>query len=255
MKLLSRLFKSLPPARGKRPDTLCQPDVPVQIIGDIHGQIADLTTLVEKLDATRLIVTVGDYIDRGDASAQVLAFLMDKTANHPDGWICLRGNHEDMMLAFLQDPERYGQRWLRHGGLQTLASFKVSGVSETSDSATLIRARDALRANMPDGLEDWLRELPLIWHSGNLWVVHAAADPKRGVHAQDPSTLVWGGGDFLTQPRQDGIWVAHGHTVVKTPGAQGGRIALDTGAYFSRVLTAACCDPSGDVTFISTSDT
>ena len=201
-----------------------------------------------------MIVTVGDYIDRGDYSADVLAFLMAKASAMPNQWVCLRGNHEEMMLDFLDDPERYGRQWLKHGGLQTLASFRVYGVTHNSDKAAMLEARDTLRTQMPDHLELWLRSLPLSWHSGNLWVVHAAADPKRAMQEQKPSTLTWGTRDFFKVPRRDGIWVAHGHTVIETPCAENGRIGIDTGAYYTGTLTAARCSPSGKIAFTSNLD-
>ncbi|MBT0958249.1 serine/threonine protein phosphatase [Alphaproteobacteria bacterium KMM 3653] len=229
---------------------MCQPEVPVQIIGDLHGCIDALDGLSNALDPDIQVVCVGDYVDRGEASAQVLSALMAKTSQASLPWVCLRGNHEEMLINFMDDPAQNGRRWLRHGGLQTLASFRVSGVTETSGETALRAARDALRSAMPDGMEGWLRRLPLTWNSGNLWVVHAAADPEREMTDQEPETLVWGDSAFLRAPRSDGNWVAHGHTVVDVPSAAEGRIAVDTGAYFTGNLTAALCKPDGNISFL-----
>lgn len=227
----------------------CAPTNAVQIIGDIHGCYDALQKLVSNLSADTQVVCVGDYIDRGDRSSDVLNYLMDRTLSD-DRWVCLRGNHEEMIIDFLNDPEHAGRRWLRNGGLQTLMSYGVKSVNETSDDDAMRAARDALRAGFRDGLEDWLRRLPLSWTNGNLWVLHAAADPKRAMTDQNPSTLLWGNSDSMKIRRRDGIWVAHGHTVVDAPHATAGRIAVDTGAYFTGILTAAVCAPSGAIDFI-----
>jgi len=229
----------------------CAPESPVQIIGDIHGRHDAFTELVERLDPDKPIVTVGDYIDRGDQSAQVLTHCMEANENDRDQFICLLGNHEQMLLNFLENPAQESVRWLRQGGLQTLASFGVSGATPTLSNDAAVAVRDALRQKMPAGMEEWLRLLPSSWNSGNLWVVHAAADPQVDMAQQSPETLVWGHKDFLRTVRNDGEWVAHGHTIVDTPIAASGRIAVDTGAYFTGVLTAAICHPDRDIAFIN----
>jgi len=154
-----------------------------------------------------------------------------------------------MMLGFIDDPEKKGARWLRYGGLQTLASFGIGGVTSSSEGAALTTARDALKETMGDALCTWLRDLPATWRSGNVTVVHAGADPVTPLTLQSSKTFMWGHPDFDRVLRTDGTWVAHGHTVVEQPTAQGGKIAVDTGAYATGQLTAAYVT-SGDVTFL-----
>ena len=239
---------------GRFKAPLC-PEQPFYAVGDIHGRadlLDRLLALIDKDFAARkipppTIVFVGDYVDRGPESAETLAQLIDLSRALPDNVVCLRGNHEQMMLDFLDDPVGKGGRWLRNGGLQTLESFGVGGLADHSRGDALAIARDQLRARLPHGTEAWLRDLPLTWSTGNVVCVHAALDPAAAPTDPDPKVALWGHRAFLGSVRTDGIWVVHGHTVVKDPSAEGGRIAVDTGAFFSGRLTAAfvetdCCD-------------
>lgn len=253
MKRLLKLFaprSSPPPA----PLLACAPARLTYVIGDIHGMAALLDSLLARIETDRAgasadIVFVGDYIDRGPDSAAVLARVFELAQNSTGPATCLLGNHERMMLDFLDDPARYGARWLHNGGQETLQSYGItSTVRHGADDPLQARAK-ALRTALPDGIEDWLRALPRLWQSGTLAVVHAAADPALPLDQQDPDSLIWGHRDFLTTARHDGIWLAHGHTMVKTARAQNGRISLDTGAYRTGRLTAARIE-SGGIAFL-----
>lgn len=246
------------------------PDRPLYVIGDIHGRADLLQELFDLVDADQqatgveqpLAVFLGDYIDRGHDSRRVLQSLhgMSRSlAADPlaEGeMICLMGNHERMLLDFLDAPAEAGPRWLRNGGVLTLDSFGIAGVSEEAPPEVLEAARDALAEALEvgheDGLATWLRDMPMIAQSGNVAMAHAACDPGRPIDSQLPATLLWGHPEFMVRPRKDGIWVAHGHTVVSAPTAREGRIALDTGAYFSDRLTAAILAPGAEVRFLST---
>jgi serine/threonine protein phosphatase 1 len=163
------------------------------------------------------------------------------------------GNHERMLLDFLSDPTGSAKRWIRYGGLQTLASFGV-GAGLTQDSrnagALLDAAGDLLDA-MGQDLVDWVARLPLTWQSGTLWVVHAGADPAVDMAAQSAKTLLWGSDRFLSDDRSDENWVAFGHQPFEEPFAVAGRIAVDTGAVYGGRLTAARIDPDGEVRFLT----
>ncbi|ARE40859.1 Serine/threonine protein phosphatase [Rhodovulum sp. P5] len=221
------------------------PDRPFAAIGDVHGRVDLLERLLGRIDPAFRIICVGDYVDRGEHSAEVLRLL-----NSREDVLCIGGNHEDMMMGFLNDPGRYGARWLRNGGLQAMASFGVAGVTETSPEPALTEARDKLREAMGRDLVTWLETLPSHWSTGNVGVVHAAADPNLPLVAQSSRVLRWGHPDFRTTPRPDGLWVVHGHTIVDEPVASDGRIAIDTGAYATGRLTAAQVSSDG-VEFIT----
>lgn len=238
MPLLRRLFGSKDPAPAfTAPLT---PDSPVFIIGDLHGCLRPMQDLqkqmqVENPDAHQ--VYVGDYIDRGDQAKEVLEALFAERDNPQI--TCLRGNHEDMMLSFLQNPVEKGPRWLRYGGQNTLGSFGIDGIPTNSDEDVLEATAAKLREAIGLSMLRWVETLPTSWQSGNLAVVHAAADPNLPIALQSERTMKWGHKDFMTVPRTDGIWVAHGHNIVEEANAEAGRIAVDTGAYATGRLTAA----------------
>lgn len=227
------------------------PETPFVAVGDVHGRADLMERLMEGLaagpNADLPIVFVGDYVDRGEHSAEVLHVLHA----HADdaGVICLRGNHEEMLLNFLEDPAGQGPRWLRYGGLQTMASFGAPVVAQTAPDAAWTDARDALAKAMGAELIDWLYALPLRWQSGNVAVVHAGADPMQPLDMQDDRTLVWGHPKFDTEDRRDGVWVVHGHTIVDNAIAENGRISVDTGAYATGTLSAAVIAPR-EVSFL-----
>lgn len=228
------------------------PDRPFLAIGDVHGR-ADLLEKLERVILDQApglpAVFVGDYIDRGEHSAQVLELLMSASEEGAQPVYCLRGNHEDMCLRFLDDPVANGARWLKFGGLQTMASYGV-GMAGTEPDA-LRRMRDDLAMAMGDAVIEWMRRRPAIWSSGNIHVTHAGADPSRPMRAQSDKSLIWGHKDFAEKPRTDGQWVVYGHVIVDQPKAARGRIAIDTGAYATGRLTAALIS-KGAVRFLST---
>lgn len=241
-----RSMRSEPGAREVTPDPASdgppRPEEPICLVGDLHGCADLLTHLLARrrqhFPEHRMIV-LGDMIDRGEDSARVLELLGEEAAA---GAVCLKGNHEEMFLAFLDDPIQAGRRWLRHGGLSTLASFGWRGVP--SNGASRTRAREVVCERMAAGTVDWLRGLRSSWQSGNLVAVHAGLDPDLPVEEQEASTLLWGHGAFGRRPRADGLYVAYGHTVVPRPHLRDGRLALDTGAYATGTLSYALIDPA-----------
>jgi len=248
---MKRWFARKPTLQGPEPFPPLAPETPFYAIGDVHGRDDLLAQLLDQLDPMHPVVFVGDYVDRGEDSAGVLRRLESLTSD-PDARVyCLLGNHEEMLLSFLDYPEQRGRSWLRNGGLQTLASFGVSGISEASPEAARVAASRSLRAAMGDTLIDWLRQRPLYWRSGNVAVVHAGADPAEPIEDQPAKTLMWGHPAFHTTSRQDGIWIVHGHTIVEAPLAREGVISVDTGAFATSHLTVAGIS-SGSVEFYST---
>lgn len=218
------------------------PNTPFVAIGDIHGR-CDLLEKALRTSPPQPTICVGDYVDRGDHSADVLRLLHER----PD-IICLMGNHEEMMLNFIDNPKRHGPRWLRYGGLQTLASFGVAGLSDTSSGPILDETAEALKIAMGEPLIAWVRNLPTRWQSGNVAVVHAGADPSVAIEDQARSTLLWGHPEFHKTRRTDDTWVVHGHTIVDAPSSENGIISIDTGAYATGRLTVAHVSSDG-VTF------
>lgn len=240
-----------PAVRASVPfDAPLAPEEAFFAIGDVHGCLSQLGKLlleIDKRDNAPKIVCLGDMIDRGDHSAGVLQLLLALSREMGDQLVCLRGNHEQMMLRFLEDPDRYESRWLSHGGLQTLASFGVSRSGKRDPEGL----RDRLLDAMGDDMVNWLRDLPSQWQTGNVATVHAAADPALPMNFQSTQVLAWGHPDFFRVNREDSIWVVHGHTITEEATALDGRISVDTGAYVNGRLTAAHIYPGG-VDFIHT---
>ncbi|CAD0186673.1 Serine/threonine-protein phosphatase 2 [Ruegeria sp. THAF57] len=234
--MLSSLLKRFNrPAAFSTPD----PNTPVCIIGDVHGCIAQLEKMLFQVPQDHRVILVGDYVDRGEHSAEVLRLVSERS-----DFTCLKGNHEQMLLKFLNDPTSHGPRWLRYGGLQTLSSFGVRGVRSEMNDAELQDCRDRLEDVMGQDMRRWLEQLPTSDLSGNVLVTHAGADPNVPVDQQKEETLIWGHPSFQKSDRSDGVWVVHGHTIVDAPSAKRGRIAVDTGAFATGTLSAVCLDGS-----------
>lgn len=240
---MRRLLGGKPRSRGEFSGEL-SPAETFYAVGDVHGQISLLASLLGAIRAERPeapILLVGDYIDRGEDSAAVLRHLKDAAAQKDSSTICLLGNHEQMLLDFIDSPERRGDAWMANGGLQTMASFGIGLKPGKSHEA----ARNALAEAMGDDLISWIRGLPRYWMSGNVAVTHAGADPFRPIEDQPSRYLLWGHPAFRTTPRQDGKWVVHGHFIVDRPRVSAGRVAIDTGAYATGRLTAARISADG----------
>lgn len=216
-------------------------------IGDVHGCMDQMLAALSRVDddvealdiADPTLVFLGDYVDRGKRSADVLEYLLGLSLSDPDAVVCLMGNHERMLLDFLDQPQKAGPRWLRYGGIETLESYGITGIDADASKEELYEACEELWDAMPEGLEPWLRYLPLQWSSGNLHCVHAALDPAHTIKQQSSEVMLWGCDSFMNTPRNDGNWVVHGHTVVNRPVWEHSRVSLDTGCYFTGELTAA----------------
>ena len=250
MKLFQRLNGLLGNSAPPVFDSPLAPSFPFYVIGDVHGCDHLLEDLLEKIDAEEegrgcQIVCVGDYVDRGENSAGVLRRLHELCTSRDNNVTCLMGNHEDMMLAFLDNPERSARQWFRNGGLQTLGSFRIGGISQNMSGTDLIDAHDQLQEALGTELAAWLRALPTTWSNGNVTVVHAGANPDVSLTKQSRKNLIWGHPEFLKTPRRDGQWVVHGHTILPEIKVEQGRIGVDTGAYATGCLSAAYIAPSG----------
>lgn len=228
-----------PFARARRNDPVHVPE-PCFVIGDVHGHFDLLQRLVAKAPQGAEVICVGDYVDRGEDSAGVLRWLQERPEI-----TCLIGNHELMMLAFLDDPTGSAARWLDFGGHQTLVSFGLTDSAVAKDAEALQQLADGLRTAMGPALIDWLRGLPSHVVRGNVLITHAGANPHLPVDGQPDDVLAWGHADFRRVARTDGMWVLHGHTIANIPEVRDGVISIDTGVYATGRLTAAILDTDG----------
>lgn len=246
---------SWPWLNWRKPAPPPHPSEPFVAVGDVHGRADMLRNIGQQIKSQCpdwSVVFLGDYIDRGNHSREVLEMLLSVSARSTPPVTCLMGNHERMLLDALDNPESAVPRWLRNGGLQTLASFGVAlPRGNSTDPAALCAMRDALASAMGEEMIAWLRARPLMWQNGNIWALHAGADPDKPLPEQAEAVLLWGHPAFLHTPRRDGQWIVHGHTIVDAPRAEHGRIAVDTGAYATGRLSAALIT-EGEVHFLQT---
>lgn len=216
-------------------------------IGDIHGRDDLLEKMHQRIAADRrvryggepaTIVHVGDYIDRGACSREVIDRLMRGVPEFET--ICLKGNHEDWMLACLEtDDGDLWQSWIDNGGDETLRSFGLSFDDGHYDPLALAKALG------PERLR-WLGELKLYHQAGGYLFVHAGIVPGRPLEEQEEKDLLWIRRAFLESTEDHGVWVVHGHTPTEQPELKMNRIGIDTGATWYGNLTAvALGEPTG----------
>lgn len=245
-------------ASGPVPKPKVAADERIYAIGDIHGRFDLMIPLLRSIvsDAARFddgrnvrLVFMGDYVDRGDASAEVLEALADLATTPDHTAVFLLGNHEDAMLAFLDAPHQ-GADWLRMGGQQTLASYGLGLVRPEDLAADPLRIRDMLAEEAADHLP-FLSKLQTKFRSGDVYFTHAGLNPAREMHEQSRDAMAWGHRDFLQDWPLPGHRVVHGHYADIHPVSLGGRVCVDTGAYYSGVLTAVRLD--NDEAFLTAS--
>ncbi len=213
------------------------------VVGDIHGRLDLLEQLISMIEADvrarskskNVIVFLGDLIDRGPDSAQVVERLrlyrpeFGKTE-------CLMGNHEEVMLRVLGGEGRLLGSWLKFGGAECIRSYGL-------DSAELARippeqAIELLRGSVPPAHIDFIRSFADTVSFGSYLLVHAGVRPKVRLPEQQPTDLRWIRHPFLGDTSDHGFTVIHGHTITDQVDVRSNRIGIDTGAYRTGVLTA-----------------
>ncbi|WP_158914554.1 metallophosphoesterase family protein [Caulobacter sp. S45] len=228
------------------------------VVGDIHGRYDLLCQAVERINQhaggrSGRVVFLGDYVDRGPQSSKVIDSLM--VAQRLSAAVCLKGNHEDMMLrAFLGDADE-AIYWIHAGGEATLRSYG-------SQSGLMA----AMHLVPPTHL-DWLRALPTILEDEHRIYVHAGLDPSKPADDQDEHTLLWIRERFLRADPADFAGrkhIVHGHTPewegkreAAEPELLAHRTNLDTGAFWTGVLTVGVFDalqPGGPVDVLRVCD-
>lgn len=242
MRLLERLFRS----GDERPSLLEASRAPDRIyaIGDVHGCLDRLRELENCIsmdaagqDGENWIVQLGDLIDRGPHSAQVIDHLL---APAPAGFtrFVLRGNHEQMLLNALHQPETIGQ-FLATGGDATLRSYGISSEQVDAMSRLPVRqVRDLLTSAIPVEHQGLIGALPHALATPGHVFVHAGLRPGRPLARQSAHDLLWIREEFTASGHDFGAVVVHGHTPAPEPVLEPGRIGLDTGCFATGRLTA-----------------
>lgn len=236
---MTELTMSQPPA--------APPGTRIYAVGDIHGRLDLLDRLLDHIAADivhspvdrRVVVFLGDLIDRGAQSRAVIERIMDgPPAAGPlagASYVALRGNHEDIMLHFLADFS-VGPRWFRNGGLDTVRSYLGEVDADLAEDYPRLQ-RLFYRALPPTHLR-FLSSIPVRHEEGGYLFVHAGARPGVPLERQDPYDLMWIREPFLGAREIFSRMVVHGHTQAPEPEVLTHRIGIDTGAYRTGRLTA-----------------
>jgi serine/threonine protein phosphatase 1 len=234
--------------------------VRVYVIGDIHGCI----TLLEQLHALverdaragprgmrNIIVYLGDYVDRGLHSREVLDVLCGRPLPGFDP-VFLRGNHDQQFLDFFEDP-RSGAVWFRYGGDATVYSYGVRIPETVGATQRFAYVRDELAAKVPHAHIELLARTQLYCEIGDYAFVHAGIRPELPLDRQVPEDLMWIRDGFLDYDRPLDKVVVHGHSVSDRPQLREHRIGIDTGACYGNALTCLVLE-GGSRRFLSSRD-
>jgi serine/threonine protein phosphatase 1 len=193
-------------------------------VGDIHGMYGALVKVLEWVESAShsscRVVFLGDYIDRGPQSREVIELLMAGPRREGDEWVCLKGNHEDMMLE-CHDGTAPWRWWVDNGGETALKSWGGS---------------------VPGDVLAWCRGLPLKFETEHHFYVHAGANPDYLLTRQRKNDMLWIREKFLNSSRDFGKHIVHGHTPSDAIERLPNRTNLDTGSCFGGELSVGMFD-------------
>lgn len=215
----------------------------VYAIGDIHGRddlFAELIGLIRADNAARdhaevTLILLGDLVDRGPQSAEVVERAIRLKDEFPDTRLLI-GNHEECFLAALTGDVRRLRYFMRIGGDATVRSYWRDDLP--LDSATFEEVAERLPSMVPESHVEFLGSGEDVIRIGDYVFVHAGIRPGIALEKQALSDLRWIRDDFLSDARDHGVMVVHGHTIHDEVDEWPNRIGIDTGAYKSGVLTA-----------------
>ncbi len=218
-------------------------------IGDIHGRLDLLESMLDLIRSDQegrspspaALIFLGDYIDRGPDSKGVVERLLQEFPA-PYAPVFLKGNHEDLLLSFIRDPNP-SLNWLRNGGDAALVSY---GVEDGIIQRAFWGGRDGLavaaqefRAALPASHLAFYESLKLSCRFGDYFFAHAGVRPGTPLDEQSEEDLLWIRNEFLGSTQDFGAVVVHGHTPARFPQERSNRIGLDTYAVRTGKLTAA----------------
>ena len=217
----------------------------VWAIGDIHGRHDLLRPLVEAIRADmratdaqkKVVVFLGDYIDRGPESREVIRYLAALPADEGVEWRFLKGNHEETMVKFLDDP-MVGVQWCEYGGEATLRAYGLRPPDMKHRAEAWRRLSTDLDHKLGADERAFLANLELQVSIGDYFFAHAGARPGLPLDRQSAGDLLWIRSSFLRSDVEFEKVVVHGHTPAAEVHADRRRIGIDTRAYESGMLTA-----------------
>jgi serine/threonine protein phosphatase 1 len=239
--MIGQLFRRRAP--GPKLQGCAPPGQRIYAIGDIHGRVDLLETLLAAIrrdDATRgiaqsRIIFLGDLIDRGPSSAQVIERAIEMAAGP---WECdfLLGNHEEVFLKAVDGDLKALAFFIRIGGRETILSYGIS--EEEYRDADYSELHALLTQRVPAAHITFLKSFKDLIEIGDFAFVHAGIRPGKALAEQDASDLRWIRREFLDHARGFEKIIVHGHTITDEVEIRPNRIGLDTGAYASGKLTA-----------------
>ena len=226
----------------------------IYAVGDVHGcldQLVELEALIAEdgldFEGEKWLVTLGDHVDRGPDSRGAIARVMGPAQNGFQRFALL-GNHERMMLDFLENPAAHTY-WLEEGGLETLASYGLA--IDYPPLRNLSHLSEKLDEAVPADHRDFLAQLALCLSVPGWLFVHAGIRPGIPLSMQADEDLIWIRAPFLTAQLSGGLRVVHGHTpgrdIVVTPH----RINVDTHCFHTGKLSAVRVTSDGRTKFFS----
>lgn len=244
--MLKNIFRKKP---AEQPlDTACVPEHRrVYAIGDIHGRNDLLTALLEKIaedirqkgDAKNEIIFLGDLVDRGPDSADVIETAI-RLKNDFGNVRFLMGNHEEVFLKAAVGDEKATRFFTRIGGKETILSYDIT-IKEYMDLDNV-----HLAARLPDLIPqrhiDFLKDFEDQIIIGDYAFVHAGIRPGVPMAEQKPKDLRWIREEFLSETAPHEKVIIYGHTINDHVIENGNRVGIDTGAYYSEKLTAICLE-------------
>ena len=241
MGFLRRLSRNL--VASGEPSFRGAPGCRAYAVGDIHGRLDLLDIMLRRIDEDRaarparktFIIFLGDLIDRGPDSAGVVERLrLYRPADAQP--IFLAGNHEEVLLRILAGERGILPSWLKFGGGECAQSYGLSAASlRNLEEAAAIRL---LQSGFPQLHRQFLESFADTFRFGDYLFVHAGIRPGVAIDEQNKADLRWIREPFLTDSKEHGCVVVHGHTIVEKVDERRNRIGIDTGAYQSGVLTA-----------------
>lgn len=213
----------------------------IYAVGDVHGRADLLALLLSQIEVDIVLhpvsqpvtVFLGDYVDRGPASKEVLDLLVERRRR--PGAVFLKGNHEDLFLKFLTDAAIL-DAWRHCGGLETLVAYGLRPPINPGSFERAEVARDLDRV-LPQEHRDFLTSLQLFFVCGDFLFVHAGVRPLVPIERQAADDFLWIRNEFLLWEREFEKIVVHGHTPVHEPDIRFNRINIDTGAFATGRLT------------------
>lgn len=225
-------------------------------VGDIHGRADLLEKLLNHVNAVHedaRVVFLGDVIDRGPDSKDCLDMVASELARNPASRLIM-GNHEDLMLRFVDGGSERSKSWCWNGGLSTVASYGYIGYDFLNDDDLVClrdELADILRAEQSSHIA-MIRNAVAFLELPDFILVHAGIDPTLPMDQQDAYKLRWDSKTLIAYRDRLPKTVVHGHTVTEGPSPEvhANRINVDCGAYQSGVLCATLLSEDASPAFI-----